>query len=94
MLLEELDSVPQAREALHGLVLDLLDITKVSHDLGEHLLLPLRVEALWKLLDSVLHFINEVLGVLELPVCVLEQEDGELLNPLLNDNLEILDQWG
>ena len=94
MLLKELDSVPQLWEALHGLVLDLLHVTKVSHDLGQHLLLPLRVEALWKLFNSILHFIDEVLSVLELFVGVLEEENGELLNPLLNDDLEVLDQWG
>ena len=63
MLFEKLDHVSELWESLIGLVLDLRDISQVSHDLSEKLFVSVIVQSLWNFLDSILHLVNEFLDV-------------------------------
>jgi hypothetical protein len=52
MLLKKLNSVAKNREALHSLLLDLSDVSEMSHHLGKEILFALCPQVSGQLLDS------------------------------------------
>jgi len=82
VLLEEHNSLFHGLNLVESTILDHLNITEVSHDLHENLLLALGLAALWDHLDAVGNLIDELLDIVNFSYGIGEKEGGVGLNPL------------
>lgn len=94
MLLEQEHSLLHRLNLVVGSLLDHLDVTEVSHDSHEEVLLRLHVDLglVGQDLDSIADHLDEVVDVVDLPDGVVQQELSVGVDPVLDDALQLLDQ--
>jgi hypothetical protein len=93
MFLQELNGLFHWLNSLKGAVLDLFNITKMSHDFHQKLLIIFGVGSDWKLLDTLVNIFDEVVDVLDLLYSVVEQEASVGVNPSGDSVVKLLDEW-
>ena len=92
MFLHEHDSLLHGVNLVESLVFDDFDVSQVSHDAHELLLLSVGFVGLGHNLDTFGNVVDELLDVLDLLGSVVQEEGGVGVDPGLNGLLKLLDK--
>ena len=92
MLLQQENDLLHWVNLLECLVSDLVYIPEASHDQSKLFLLFFSFGCSWNDLDSVFYTLNEVLHVGKSLHSVCKQELSELINPIVDDGLQVFDK--
>ena len=93
MLLQQENVLLHWVDLLECLVSDLTYISEACHDQCKLFLIFFSISCSWNDFDAILYSRNELRHVADSLYSVCEEELSELLNPIIDDGLQVLDEW-
>lgn len=92
MLFKERNNLFHWFNLIESSIFDHLNISKVSHNSHEELLIRFLFSSLWKNFDSGRNFLNESFDILYFLNSVVKEEGSKAVNPIGNCVLELFDK--